>query len=181
MASIVGIVLAVLLAVIVRATSRQSAYPSAASRFGALDKLIVGWTLLCGIVLTITGFWPIFFDNEQIHGYLLIWHVIVGGGFAAGLTALAIFRAHAYRFEPMPQHTGTSLQSNSESGNQNSFETGKKLLFWCFLTLGFLATVTILLSMIPLFGTTGLHLMYEMHRWSSLLLVMAGIALLISK
>ena len=46
-------------------------------------------------------------------------------------------------------------------------------MFWVILLGGFAVTMTMLLSMLPLFGTGGLHQLLDLHRYSGLLVVVA--------
>jgi cytochrome b subunit of formate dehydrogenase len=46
-----------------------------------------------------------------------------------------------------------------------------KVMFWLFLTSGLIVVMTMLLSMLPLFGTHGLHVLLDIHRYAGLLAV----------
>ena len=48
-----------------------------------------------------------------------------------------------------------------------------KAMFWVMLTAGLVVTGTMLLSMLPVFGTHGLEVLLEIHRWSGLVVVVA--------
>jgi hypothetical protein len=48
-----------------------------------------------------------------------------------------------------------------------------KLMFWIILLGGFVVTMTMLLSMLPLFGTDGLYQLLDIHRYAGLLVVVA--------
>jgi hypothetical protein len=50
-----------------------------------------------------------------------------------------------------------------------------KLMFWTVLVAGFIVTMTMLLSMLPVFGTDGLHRLLDIHRWAGLVAVAAAI------
>jgi formate dehydrogenase subunit gamma len=55
------------------------------------------------------------------------------------------------------------------------FDAGQKLYFWFAGAATLVALLSMLLSMIPLFGTACQALMYDVHRWSTLVLVVATI------
>jgi cytochrome b subunit of formate dehydrogenase len=46
-------------------------------------------------------------------------------------------------------------------------------MFWLLVTGGFVVTMTMLLSMLPLFGTEELEELLEIHRYSGLVVVVA--------
>ena len=48
-----------------------------------------------------------------------------------------------------------------------------KLTFWIVLAAGVVVAGTMLLSMLPLFGTDGLHVLLDIHRYSGLVVVVA--------
>ena len=48
-----------------------------------------------------------------------------------------------------------------------------KAAFWLLLASGFLVSGTMFLSMLPWFGTDGLHRLLDIHRYSGLVAVVA--------
>ena len=48
-------------------------------------------------------------------------------------------------------------------------------LFWIILAAGLVTSLTMLFSMLPLFGTDGLHDLLDIHRYSGLVVVVAAI------
>ena len=44
-------------------------------------------------------------------------------------------------------------------------------MFWLFLTSGLAVILTMLLSMLPIFGTDGLHVLLDIHRYAGLMAV----------
>ena len=55
------------------------------------------------------------------------------------------------------------------------FDAGQKLYFWFAGLATLVALLSMLLSMISLFGTAGQTLMYTVHRWSTLTLLVGTI------
>ena len=55
------------------------------------------------------------------------------------------------------------------------FDPIQKSYLWCAGLLGLVLLATMLLSMVPLFGTDGQELMLLIHRWAALLLLMLTI------
>ena len=44
-------------------------------------------------------------------------------------------------------------------------------MFWLFLLAGFTVLITMLVSMLPIFGTDGLNILLDIHRYAGLLAV----------
>ena len=58
------------------------------------------------------------------------------------------------------------------SGQLQNFDPLQKTYLWMGGVLGLVLLVTMLLSMVPLIGSQGQHLLLDIHRWSALLLLM---------
>ena len=145
-------------------------------RLNLWERLVLlGMTGTVG-VLAATSFLPRLFTNELMTGYLLMIHVTFGGVFAACLAAAAVTWAWDSRFEKGDDawlKAGGCLGVNNEAPGR--FTAAQKTLFWLMLALGVVSGVSIALSMIPLLGQEGQHLMFNIHRYVSLVLLAVAI------
>ena len=127
-------------------------------------------------VLAATSLLPRLLLNELMTGYLLMIHVTFGGVFAACLAAAAVTWAWDSRFEKGDWawlKAGACIARDNEAAGR--FTAAQKLLFWLMLAFGVVAGLTMACSMIPLLGQEGQHLMYNIHRCVSLLLLAVAI------
>ncbi len=127
-------------------------------------------------VLAATSFLPRVLLNELMTGYLLMIHVTFGGVFAACLAAAAVTWAWDSRFEKGDGawlKAGGCLGANNEAPGR--FTAAQKALFWMLLALGVVSGLTMAVSMLPLLGQEGQHLMFNIHRCASLLLLAVAI------
>lgn len=123
-------------------------------------------TLACALLLAFSGFTATIIGRPMT-GYFLLGHVAVGGVFIVCLAATALWWAEA--------HGASNLKDAEGSG------VARKAFFWCFVAFGCGSAVTILLGMVPVFGSEGVAVLSELHRWCALLVVMAGIGFGMSK
>jgi hypothetical protein len=157
LAAIIAIPAAVILFAITRRKAKRatSGGPALAALFGLL-------TLLSTLALTASGFRATLLDQSLMTGFPLLAHVAAGSVFLISLTLWALFRAESQKLTP----TNDNLRA---------------LLWWIFAISGLVTALTILASMIPLFGAHGLEVLYEAHRWASLLLIVSGIGYLLRR
>jgi len=134
---------------------------------GRLVKLLarLGWlsAAASAAVLAGTGFWEVLVRNESLRGYLLMVHVSGGGVFAAALAVVVVLEAGRHRFEPGDGQRGRRLHG------------GRKFCFWAVAVLSIPAILSLVLSMLRLFGSTAQQYLLETHRYSTLGLTMAGV------
>lgn len=129
------------------APAQQSASQALPKPLRVLKALAYLATALALLVLALTGFYPLLILRQNLTGYLLIIHVTAGGVFAACLTILAVMSAHNHRFT-----SGRLL---------------RKLCFWIIVLSALPLSLSIALSMFPLFGTTGQFFMADTHIYSA--------------
>jgi cytochrome b subunit of formate dehydrogenase len=88
-----------------------------------------------------------------------------GAGAMTGmLPLLALTWCGASRFGRVPeQRTETTVLPR--------FFWIPRVMFWIFLLAGFVVLVTMLVSMLPLFGSEGLEILLDLHRYAGLLAV----------
>lgn len=131
------------------------------------------------LVLAATSFIVALGLGKAMGGYLLMIHVTFGGVFSACLAAAAITWAHTARFarcdlEWLARGGCLKRQGCLPAGK---LDAAQKAMFWGILALGVVAGLTIACSMVPLLGTGGQILMYEIHRYTGLALLIVTIVL----
>jgi hypothetical protein len=150
--------------------------PRAVPRAGrrAFERLAFLGFWLVVLLLAVTGFAPAIVPQDwlakwapvaDMHGRLSGWalmaHVCGGGVFIGFLLALTVLWAEDCRFRPAVQ--GAPLER---------FCPGQKLSFWLALMVGVVAIVTMMVSMLPIFGPGGIETLREIHRYCGLAFVM---------
>lgn len=136
--------------------------PARTLRF--LEALVYLAALSGFLALASSGFYSAIALNARMTGFILLVHVSAGGLFAVSLAALVVFRAEASRFGAREADAGPER-----------FRCGQKVLFWGIALLGLTALSSILLSMVPFFGTSGQANLYALHRCCAVGLLMAAI------
>jgi hypothetical protein len=155
--------MAVLMGLIRLIGGRRGRERSIPCRLGPLfEKLVFGGTVLSAAALAISGFTATWILGHSMQGYLLLFHVAVGGVFAFGLTVLAFLWSETYRLE---RSDPTVMDRVSTEVTQ---APGGRFFYWCFLGFGLATAVTALISMTPLFGSDGITTLYDTHRWCAL-------------
>lgn len=130
---------------------------------GKIRKLVFLLGLLSFIVLLVTGFGPLLFGHK-LEGYLLMIHATFAPVFI-GCAAIVIFLGAG-------QYTYNEKDAEDVLHNCSC---GAKTGFWLLAILTLPVTLTMVLSMLPLFGTHGQELLFHLHRWCAL--VFAWIAI----
>ncbi len=155
------------------------------SPVGAIRKLVYLLALLCFLVLVITGFYPVLVLEESIHGYWLILHTIFAPVFVICLAILAVMWAENYSFNKndwplMGKIFGgktvndTDIKKSCQERSRGNILL-QKICFWLIIFLALPVILSIVLSMLPLFGTEGQELLLQLHRYSALLLALVVI------
>ena len=101
-----------------------------------------------------------------LDGWFLYVHMFGAGALVAVLPLLAVTWSEANQFCVEPAADGMV------AGGQQFFWL-PKVMFWALLVGGFFVSGTMLLSMLPLFGSDALHKLLDVHRYSGLLAVVA--------
>jgi len=123
-------------------------------------------------VLAVTGFLPVL-GGEDLTGWLLVVHVAFGGVFSVA-GALAVLRwAEDCRFEAHDRCCCRRL--GGEDRPADRFDAEQKAFFWIAATAGLAAVTSMMASMVNGFGSEGIELLAEVHRYSALLMLTAGI------
>jgi hypothetical protein len=121
------------------------------------DGGVYAFTILCGLVLALTGLGTYFFSARPMTGLMLMLHATVAPPFAIGMALTALTFADRCRF-------------TLDEGER--FDGLQKLLFWLILPCAVIVILSAVFPMTPLFGTHGQELLYRTHQLSSLWLTM---------
>ena len=140
--------------------------------FGILKKLVIILACICFAVLFITGFTPVIVLNIQITGFWMIIHATAAPIFAFCLMALAVMAADENKFDKnyMPQLTKMLNLGSVTKEHAEKFELTSKFLFWGIITLAVPLIASIVLGMLPLFGTDTQKLLLTIHKYTALII-----------
>lgn len=146
------------------------------SLLGALKKLCYLAAIVCFIVLGFTGFYPLLVRGEHLSGYLMMLHATCAPVFAICLAVLAITWAGASRFVsgdcPKVQRLlrgVTRLAIPEPEGPCKCTATAQKVAFWAIVVLALPLILSVVLSMLPLFGTHWQEFAMAAHRWTAVI------------
>jgi len=141
--------------------------------YRCLRNFFIAISILLFIILAFTGIIPVIIFGEQMSGILLIIHVTVAPFFAFGLMLTAIFWAHSRQFDYSDYIYIKDWQDKQAKNNpkSNPHQFWFKILFWLFLTFSVPAILSMIFSMFPYFGTEGQIAMLNIHRYTTLVLL----------
>lgn len=134
--------------------------------WGWFASLVYLATVVSVTILGVTSFYSVI-RFGVLDGWWLFAHMFGAGAFVFVLPVLAITWGLANRF-------GRRAVTEEESrGGDARFFWLPKLMYWLLLVSGLAVCLTMLLSMLPLFGTEGLEILLDIHRYTGLLVVVA--------
>jgi hypothetical protein len=127
--------------------------------------------------MTITGIIPVVILGEQMSGLFLIVHVTLAPFFVVALMLSAIFWAHFQQFDHTDYIYLRDIRNKKEIKNPAKMKQNfwSKIYFWLFLIFSVPAVLSIILSMFPYFGTEGQVTMLNIHRYSTLVLLIIAL------
>jgi hypothetical protein len=152
--------------------------PQKLSLPGKLRKLVFLLAMLSFVILLLTGFAPVLFGSK-LQGYWLMLHATFAPVFIGCAAVIALLGAGQYRFNKtdcsaIPCRCGRSEKVSgcwlTDTG------IGVKAGFWLLLIVSLPVTLTMVVSMLPWFGTEGQDFLYHAHRWSALAFGLIAIA-----
>lgn len=152
-----------LLALIYVLYAARNRRPSPRSNWNYWEQLLYLVLLVSVTILAITSFYPVL-RHEAMKGWSLFIHMVGAGVFVFLLPVLAVTWCEASRFQ-----LGSDTPETSDPAPR--FYWIPKSLFWLLLASGLVVSLTMLFSMTELFGTEGLELLLEIHRYSGLIVV----------
>lgn len=142
-------------------------------RYSLWERLIHVVLAVTFLVLAVTGFWASIGWDGPMSGYTLMIHTTCGAVFAVcvAVSLLTWAADHA-----LARHDSRWLARGGGFSTRGDLPAGRfsacdKIYFWLAGLLTLAALLSMLLSMITLLGTDGQHLMYHVHRYSTLVLV----------
>ena len=146
------------------------------SWLGKISKCVFMLGLLAFAVLAITGFGPLFFGH-RLEGYLLMIHATFAPVFIGCVAVVAILGTGKYAFSSKDVETLSCrcLETNVKGCWLTDSGIGVKAGFWSLLVVSLPVTLTMVLSMLPLFGTKGQAFLFEAHRWCALIFALIAI------
>ncbi len=141
---------------------------------GAIRKLVYLLALLSFLVLGITGFYPTLVKGEHISGYLIMIHATFAPILAICLAVLAVMWAGrcAFNTKDWPWFQRfiervTLVKIDKDLSDKES-SVWQKITFWLIIFLALPLVMSIILSMLPYFGTHWQDLFVFIHRYVAL-------------
>ena len=125
--------------------------------------------LVCFVVLTITGFYPLLL-GKSLSGYWVMAHATAAPVFAACIAILAIFWADRNSFSRF-----RAKSQNSETAPKD-YRPCPKIAFWMIIVLALPLILSIVLMMFPIVSADTQKCLLHVHRYAALLLVPAAAA-----
>ena len=162
------VVLVVIVAHLILVLSRRRASVPR-SPWGWWAWLVYLGTLASVAVLGITSIVAML-KYGALGGWWLFVHMFGAGAFTFVLPLLAVTWCEASRFGRPSQPAGAEGQEQP-----SRFLRLAKTMFWVILAAGLIVIGTMILSMLPVFGTGGLELLLDIHRYAGLALVAATV------
>jgi cytochrome b subunit of formate dehydrogenase len=151
---------------------RESGPAQAGSVLDRFRKATYLLSLACFLILAVSAYLQVLISGSPLTGWLLIIHVTAAPLFALGLMATVLLWAHRQRFnqqdwlylQQILRQKKILLMRSSDAGFWN------KLSFWIFILSAVPAILSILLQLYPLFGSEGMEILLNIHRYSTLIL-----------
>jgi len=164
--ALLGVLVAVVVHLVLTLARRRAAVSRAP--WGWWDWLVYLATLASVAVLGGTSLVAVI-RFGILDGWWLFIHMFGAGVFTVVLPILALTWCEANRCDCPARPAG------DEGQQPTRFSCLAKTMFWIILAAGLVVTGTMLLSMLPLFGTHGLELLLDLHRYAGLAVVAAMI------
>ena len=116
--------------------------------------------------MALSAFIPLILFGDSLSGIFLLIHVSVAPLFSIFLAILIILFAHSNQFSKY------DLDNSKNNGififNQMGYI---KITFWLIVFFSIPTMISVILSMFPLFGTDGQLYLLEIHRYSTLIVL----------
>ncbi len=143
-------------------------------RFSLWERFIHLITMVSFLALAVTGFVAVIWYDIALTGWLRFVHIISAAVFAVGFITIALRWAEDCRFEACDwqwaKGFGGYLGGHGEVP-AGRFNGGQKAFFWAILCLGILCMLSGALRMFSVIFSGCQDIIYLVHRYSSLLLV----------
>jgi cytochrome b subunit of formate dehydrogenase len=112
------------------------------------------------------------FIKVRLYGLALLLHVVLGGLFAVCLCLAVLLRARFYAWN---EEDLAQANLKTKAGKRKIWQV---VLFWIFVASGLVLVVTALFQMLPQFSLRAQMIVFEVHRYAALEILLAGIAFL---
>ena len=132
----------------------------------SIKRIVYLFTLFLFIIMVISAFIPIILFGDSLNGLFLLVHVSAAPLFAIFLAILIILFAHSNRFNK--NDLDLSNQKKKFNFNQIGYI---KITFWLIVFFSIPTMISVILGMFPLFGTEGQLYLLEIHRYSTLIVL----------
>jgi len=155
----------------------DAAAPARIRRYGFWERAAHLITMISFLGLAATGFGASILAGG-LTGWTLMLHMVAAGAFMLGLTLTTVLWAEDACFK---RHDAAWLREGGRLfGHAGELPAGRfdglqKLFFWITLLAGLVTIAAILATMLPVFGTHGQEILYDVHRYGGLALVVAMI------
>jgi len=147
-------------------------------RFSFLERLAHLVAIISLLTLSVTGF-AAALNGKSLDGTLWLVHFAVAPVFAVAVAVIAMIWAKDGHLELYDLkwliHLGGYLWKK-DGLPAGRFNAGQKKFFWFVAVFGILLILSGLGRMYPVFGETGQEILYQVHRYAALLLVMGVVA-----
>jgi hypothetical protein len=127
---------------------------------GCLKVLSAFLAAVSAILLAISGFIPFLIFGKPLTGFILLFHVSVSPVFAVSMTIISLLWVKEHIFD---------------SEDNIGLQKYRKMCFWFMILLTLVIMGTIILSMYPIFGSQWQENLLNLHLFSTLLFVAAGV------
>lgn len=144
-------------------------------RMNFWGRFIHAVTLLSFVVLAVTGFFAVIICGGPLTGWLRFIHLTVAPVFVLGLVCVSLTWAEVCAFKgwdwEWAKKFGGYLGHKGEVP-ADKFNGGQKAFFWAIIALGLVCIASGVGRVYPILGADFQNIVYQAHRYSSLLLVM---------
>lgn len=165
--ALLGVLVVVVIHLLVAVVRRRAAVCRAP--WGWWAWLVYLGTLASVAVLAVTSLVAVI-QFGILGGWWLFAHMFGAGAFTLVLPLLALTWCEAHGGACPARPAG-----DAEPPPSARFSCLAKTMFWVILAAGLVVIGTMVLSMLPLFGTVGLELLLDIHRYAGLAVVAAMI------
>jgi cytochrome b subunit of formate dehydrogenase len=147
--------------------------------YNIFKKLVCLASLVCFLILAVTGFYPMIIQGAHLGGYSLMIHVTIGAVFAVTLAISALIWAERNCFQQADWPWGFRIthqqQKSTDEKLMPAYSFVRKKCFWVIMFLALPVILSVVLSMLPLFGTCGQHILLQLHRCSTSIFALVAI------
>jgi cytochrome b subunit of formate dehydrogenase len=144
---------------------------STLAKFNRLACMLAIASLL---LLFVSGFAERMLFGEQIHGYTLMLHVGLAPVFVICAGVIAVAWGHQCRLNEDDRHSLAKLLCLKKTASADTADLGWKLTFWLAIFLVVPVSLSMVLSMFPIFGTHGQEWLMSLHQYTSLALTLVA-------